>query len=63
MAAPQWTEHADFVNPFEFASFARLLSEAGDVYVMLEAKAKDLAVLRLRADLKRYAPDLARYIE
>ena len=27
--------------------------------VMLEAKAKDLALLRLRADLLRYAPDTA----
>ncbi|WP_200943898.1 hypothetical protein [Rhizobium sp. Leaf371] len=26
---------------------------------MLEAKAKDLALLRLRPDLLRYAPDLA----
>ena len=26
---------------------------------MLEAKAKDLALLRLRADLLRYAPDVA----
>ena len=26
---------------------------------MLEAKAKDLALLRLRADLARFAPDLA----
>ena len=27
--------------------------------VMLEAKAKDLALLRLRSDLSRIAPDLA----
>jgi len=27
--------------------------------VMLEAKAKDLALLRLRPDLLRYAPDVA----
>jgi len=26
---------------------------------MLEAKAKDLALLRLRADLTNYAPDIA----
>jgi hypothetical protein len=26
---------------------------------MLEAKAKDLALLRLREDVQRYAPDLA----
>jgi UV DNA damage endonuclease len=30
-----------------------------DTDVMLESKAKDLALLRLRADIARYAPDLA----
>ena len=30
-----------------------------DFDVMLEAKAKDLALLRLRPDLLRYAPDVA----
>jgi len=32
---------------------------ACDLDVMLEAKAKDLAVLGLRPDLLRYAPDVA----
>ncbi len=35
------------------------LAEGLDFDVMLEAKAKDLALLRLRADLARYAPDVA----
>jgi UV DNA damage endonuclease len=56
---PVWTGHADFINPFEFATFMRMVSEAGDFDVMLEAKAKDLALLRLRRDLPRYAPDVA----
>lgn len=55
---PVWTGHADYVNPFEFALFLRQVG--GLVFdVMLEAKAKDLALLRLRRDLPRYAPDQA----
>jgi UV DNA damage endonuclease len=34
-------------------------AEGLDFDVMLEAKAKDLALLRLRPDLLRYAPDVA----
>jgi len=56
---PIWTGHADFINPFEFATFMR---DAGELSfdVMLEAKSKDLALLRLRRDLPRYAPEVAR---
>ena len=56
---PIWTGHADFINPFEFATFMREVREAGDFDIMLEAKYKDVALLRLRRDLPRYAPDLA----
>ena len=56
---PIWTGHADYVNPFEFATFMRMVADAGDFDVMLEAKAKDLSLLRLRRDLPRYAPDVA----
>ena len=56
--APVFTGHADFCNPFEFATFMRV-AEGLDFDVMLEAKAKDLALLRLRPDLLRYAPDVA----
>jgi UV DNA damage endonuclease len=56
--APVFTGHADFCNPFEFATFMRL-AEGLDFDVMLEAKAKDLALMRLRPDLLRYAPDVA----
>jgi UV DNA damage endonuclease len=30
--------------------------------IMLEAKAKDLALLRLREQLARFAPELSKYI-
>ena len=56
--APVWTGHADFCNPFEFATFMRMAGGL-DFDVMLESKAKDLALLRLRTDLPRYAPDIA----
>jgi UV DNA damage endonuclease len=58
LIAPVWTGHADFVHPFEFITFMR--QAAGlDFDVMLEAKSKDLALVRLRADLLRYAPEIA----
>lgn len=55
---PIWTGHADYVNPFEFATFMRMAAGV-DFDVMLEAKAKDVALIRLRRDLPRYAPDVA----
>jgi UV DNA damage endonuclease len=55
---PIWTGHADFNHPFEFIAFCRQMADL-DFDVMLEAKAKDLALLRLRQDLVRYAPDVA----
>jgi UV DNA damage endonuclease len=55
---PVWTGHADFNHPFEFISFLRAMNGA-EFDIMLEAKAKDLALIRLRNDLVRYAPDLA----
>jgi UV DNA damage endonuclease len=55
---PVWAGHADFVNPFEFIAFMRL-AHGLEFDVMLEAKVKDLALVRLRTDLLRYAPDIA----
>ncbi|MGN6488526.1 MAG: UV DNA damage repair endonuclease UvsE [Devosia sp.] len=56
--APVWTGHADFVHPFEFIGFMRAM--AGLSFdVMLESKAKDLSLIRLRLDLVRYAPEVA----
>jgi UV DNA damage endonuclease len=56
--APVWTGHADFANPFEFCAFMRM-AEGLEFDVMLESKVKDLALLRLRPDMLRYAPDVA----
>ena len=58
---PQPTEHADFVHPFEFIAFLRAARQAGlpDFDVMLEVRAKDLALLRLRQDVARFAPELS----
>ncbi len=58
LQGPVWTNHADYINPFEFANVLRTVPEA--VFdVMLECKFKDKALLRLRTDLPRYAPDVA----
>ncbi len=56
---PIWTGHADFVNPIEFTTFLRLAAGLPDFDVMLEAKAKDLALQRVRRDLPRFAPEIA----
>ncbi len=57
-AAAPWTAHADFANPFEFSTFMRA-AEGLEFDVMVESKAKDLALVRLRLDLIRYAPEVA----
>ncbi len=56
---PLWTQHADFVNPFEFVAFLDKSQGLRDFDVMLEIKAKDLALLRLRQDLQTMAPEMA----
>jgi UV DNA damage endonuclease len=56
---PTWTEHGDYVDPFAFIAFLRLASGLPDYDIMLEAKARDLALLQLRRDVRRFAPDLA----
>lgn len=52
---PIWTQHSDYVNPFEFIAFLQQVQGLRPFDVMLEAKAKDLALLRLREDLQRIA--------
>lgn len=56
--APLLDQHADFLSPWDLLT----LLEAADrpVDVMVEAKAKDLAVLWLRHALERVAPALPR---
>lgn len=56
---PLWTGHADYCDPFAFIDLMRKLPAGAEFDVMLEAKAKDLALRRLRTDLQRYAPDVA----
>jgi UV DNA damage endonuclease len=58
-APPVWSGHADYINPFEFITFLRGAADQPAFDVMLECKLKDRALLQLRADLRRYAPDLA----
>jgi UV DNA damage endonuclease len=55
---PVWTGHADFANPFEFATFMRM-ADGIEFDVMMEGKSKDLSLLKLKPDLLRYAPDVA----
>ncbi|HID64126.1 MAG TPA: UV DNA damage repair endonuclease UvsE [Anaerolineae bacterium] len=55
---PRLTQHADFIDPFAFTAFLRQAQGLRDFDVMLEAKAKDLALLRLRDELRRFAPEL-----
>ena len=58
---PIWTGHADYNNPFETILWLRSVAHL-DTDIMLESKAKDLSLIRLRNDLARFAPDLvARY--
>ena len=55
---PLCTQHGDYANAFEFCTFMR--EHPGREFdVMLESKAKDLALLRLRRDMLRFAPDVA----
>ena len=46
---PQLRAHADMIDPIAFEHFLRDTAAGLDFDVMLEAKAKDLALLRLRA--------------
>lgn len=58
LVPPLATQHGDYVNPFEFCTFMRAHGDL-EFDVMLESKAKDLALLRLRRDMLRFAPDVA----
>jgi UV DNA damage endonuclease len=59
MRAPRPHQHADFIDPFEFTDFVTKVKtvDLPEFDFMLEAKAKDLAVLHLREHLTRFAPD------
>src|SRR4051795_9819823 len=51
VALPPLRAHADLVDPIAFEHFLADTASGHDVDVMLEAKAKDLALLRLREQL------------
>jgi UV DNA damage endonuclease len=56
---PRPTQHADLIDPFAFIDLLRLAPcPELEFDVMLECKAKDVALLRLREQLARLAPDL-----
>jgi UV DNA damage endonuclease len=57
--APRPGQHADFINVFEFAELLAGARGLPPFDIMLEAKAADLALLRLREDLARFAPEVA----
>jgi UV DNA damage endonuclease len=52
LALPPLRAHADLVDPIAFEQFLTVTAAGIDVDVMLEAKAKDLALLRLRRQLE-----------
>jgi UV DNA damage endonuclease len=65
LSAPLASQHADNIDVEVFVSFARAVrkrcnSDENDVPfdVMCEAKAKDLAVLQLREDLRKMVPEI-----
>ena len=51
LVLPQLRAHADLIDPIGFEQFLRETAAGLDFDVMLEAKAKDLALLRLREQL------------
>ena len=57
---PLPNQHSDFVNPFEVIELLSHAMRLGlrPFDVMLEAKAKDVALLRLREQIQRFAPKL-----
>jgi UV DNA damage endonuclease len=54
---PLLDQHADFATPWDLAEL--LCAAAGPVDVMIEAKAKDLAVEWMRTQMARVLPELA----
>ena len=56
---PQLRAHADMIDPIAFEHFVMEAADGLDFDVMLEAKAKDLALLRLREQLAGRGVDLS----
>ncbi len=53
-APPHDRLHSDYVNPMEFMYYLDKAQGLRPFDVMIEAKAKDLAVLKLRKDMEKY---------
>ncbi len=64
LAMPLANQHSDFLNVFEFIDLLQgaQAAELRPFDIMLEAKAKELALLRLRNQLAHYAPALADWV-
>jgi len=64
LSPPLPNQHSDFLHPFECIDLLRAAHAAGlgPFDIMLEAKAKDLALLRLRDQLAHFAPDVAAWV-
>jgi UV DNA damage endonuclease len=60
LRAPRPHQHADFIDPFQFIDFVKEARRNAlpEFDVMLEARAKDLALLHLRENLARFASDI-----
>ena len=58
-------QHSDFLHPFEVIDLlqAAVSARVRPFDVMLEAKAKDVALLRLREQIRTYAPNLSRHVQ
>ncbi len=56
---PRPGQHADYINPHDMLVLLEAARGAPPFDIMLEAKAADLALLRLRHDISRLAPALA----
>ncbi len=61
ITAPDWKRHSDYMDPFATQEFLRAVLVAGlrPFDIMLEAKGKDVALLQLRKDFTRFAPELS----
>ena len=58
-------QHSDFLHPFEAIDLlqAAVSARLRPFDAMLEAKAKDIALLRLREQIGKYAPSLLRHVQ
>ena len=65
MQMPLAHQHSDFLHPFEVIDLlqAAVSAQLRPFDVMLEAKGKDVALLRLREQIGKFAPHLSRHVQ